>query len=187
MNYAGLDVGTTGVKAVVVNDRGKLVASSYQSYSLLMPREGWCELDPEEVWNGCKKVLRDIGDQTRGDFEALAVSSHAQSVVPVDSRGKALYNFISTVDARTEWELVFWKQNMNEREMYLKTGLPFSHIYTANKLMWLKSNHPEIFGRAAKFMCVQDFVNWHLTGRAVIDYSLAGRGGFLTAWLMRCA
>lgn len=179
MNYAGLDVGTTGVKALVVNHRGDVVASSYEKYPMLMPRKGWSELDPEQIWDGCRKVLKDVTDQTRGDFEALAVSSHAQSVALLDKDGRTLCNFISTVDGRTDRELEFWRRTGREWEMYQRTGLPFSHIYTANKLMWLKANRPEIFGQAARFMCVQDYVNWRLTGRAVIDYSLAGRGMLL--------
>lgn len=176
MNFAGLDVGTTGTKVIVINDRGEQIASAYQSYDLIMPREGWCELDPDDIWNACKKVLWEVSREMNGDIDSIAVSSHAQAVVPLDKSGKALYNFISTVDTRTEKEFLFWKETRDEGEYYLRTGLPFSVIYTANKLLWLKSNCPVIFSQTNKFLCVQDFVNWKLTGRAAMDFSLAGRG-----------
>lgn len=176
MNFAGIDVGTTGTKAIVVNDRGDQIAAAYQSYELRMPREGWCELNPDDIWNACKKVLAEVALQANGKIDSLAVSSHAQAVAPIDEKGRTLYNFISTVDTRTESEFLFWKNTKNEFEYYMKTGLPFSAIYTANKLMWLKRNRFDVFSKAVKFLCVQDYVNWKLTGRAVMDYSLAGRG-----------
>lgn len=181
MNFAGLDVGTTGTKVIVVNEYGNLIASAYQNYDLWMPHEGWSELNPDDIWNACKKVLREVALQTNGQIDSIAVSSHAQAVIPIDAKGRTLYNFISTVDTRTEKEFQFWKNTKDEFDYYLKTGLPFSPIYTANKILWLKSNCPTVFSRASRFLCAQDFVNWKLTGRAVMDYSLAGRGMLFNA------
>ena len=178
MSFVGLDAGTTGIKALVVNENGKVLDLSYQGYKLRTPFEGWCELNPDEIWGACKKVLYDVLSRFK-DIEAIAVSSHAQAVVPVDKDGNALYNFISTVDTRTGKELEYWKDNFDEAELYRTTGLPFSAIYTANKIMWLRSNAPEVFEKTCKFLCVQDFINWHLTGNAVIDQTLAGRGMLL--------
>ena len=179
MNFAGLDVGTTGAKAIVVDESGSIVASSYQSYPLITPFDGWCELNPNDVWSACKRVLSAVSLQLSGDYVSLAVSSHAQAVVPVDRTGNVLYNFIATVDMRTSNELEFWKKTTEEYEMYLRTGLPFSAIYTANKLLWIKKHEPVVFESAHRFFNVQDFINWKLTGIAAIDCSLAGRGMLL--------
>ena len=175
MNFAGLDVGTTGVKAIVVNGKGEVMASAYQNYPLLTPHEGWCELDPDAIWEASKKVLSEVAS-VPGGFESIAVSSHAQAVVPIDKMGRTLYPFISTVDTRTKAELDYWRLNHDEWRLYQRTGLPFSAIYTVNKILWLRSNRPDVFSQAVRFLCVQDFLNWKLTGRAAIDYSLASRG-----------
>lgn len=179
MNFAGLDIGTTGTKALVVDESGRQLAAAYRNYRLYTPLDGWCELNPDDIWNACKEVLREIAEQTAGRVDSIAVCSHAQAVVPLDRHRHPLYNFISTVDTRTERELLFWKNNRDEYRNYLKTGLPFSPIYTANKLMWLRQNCPEVFQNAQQFLCVQDFINQCLTGSAVMDLTLAGRGMLL--------
>ena len=103
-------------------------------------------------------------------------SSQAQAVVPIDRMGNPLYNIIVTMDNRTLQQYRFWKEHHDEWEIYKRTGNGFASIYTVNKIMWFIENRPDIYEKAWKFCCVQDYVVFKLTGEGpFIDYSMAGK------------
>ncbi|MBU5434093.1 L-fuculokinase [Pseudoflavonifractor sp. MSJ-37] len=174
--FAGLDVGTSGVKAMAFDAAGKTISYAYQSYPLLTPRDGWCELDAEQIWSACCAVLQTLAAETDGQLLTVAVSSPAQAVVPLAADGTALYHFITTVDSRTLPQLRWWQEHGDEETFQCRTGLPFSSIYAVNKIMWLQEHEPELCARVWKYLCIGDFITWKLTGRTMIDRSLAGRG-----------
>ena len=179
MCYIGLDAGTSGIKALAFDEKGNVLASSHFHYPLITPRDGWSELSPEDIWNGARHVLANVAAQLNCPVRAIAVSSTGQAVVPIDAKGRPLYRFITTVDARTDAQNRWWREHMDEKEMFSRTGLPFSPIYTVNKIMWLREHEPEIFRKTWKFLCVEDYLNWKLSGETVIDYSVASRGMLL--------
>ncbi len=182
MCYIGLDAGTSGIKALAFDEEGRILAAACQDYPLITPRDGWAELAPAHIWNGAKSVLSQVASRLSDlnqTVRALAVSSAAQTVAPFDCQGRPLYNFITTVDTRTGAQNLWWQEHADEKELFQRTGLPFSPIYMVNKLMWLKEHEPEIFHRAWKFFCVEDYLTWCLSGETVIDYSVASRGMLL--------
>jgi len=179
LSFIGLDAGTTGIKAYAYDDRGTVLASSYKEYRLITPRDGWSELDPQEILEAADTVLREIAGRLPAERHYIAAASCAQAFVPLDEEGRPLYRFITTIDTRTYREDEWWRKNADEERIFRKTGLPFSPIYTANKLIWLRDNEPDAFRRARRFFLVQDFLTWHLSGEALIDRSLASRGMML--------
>lgn len=182
MCYIGLDAGTSGIKALSFDEEGRILASAYQDYPLITPRDGWAELDPAHIWNGAKTVLSQVASRLSAlhrTVRALAVSSAAQTVAPFDCQGRPLYNFITTVDTRTGAQNRWWQEHADEGELFGRTGLPFSPIYMVNKLMWLKDHEPEAFCNAWKFFCVEDYLTWCLSGETAIDHSVASRGMLL--------
>ncbi len=179
MCYVGLDAGTTGIKALAFDEKGNILKEAYREYPLITPRDGWSELDPDDIWNAAKAVLGELAKELGNRIRVIAAASCAQAVVPVDEKGKPLYRFISTVDTRTAEEDRWWRENKDENEMFRKTGLPFSPIYTVNKLLWLRKNEPDVFSRARYYFLVQDFLTWKLCGERLIDHSLASRGMML--------
>lgn len=102
--------------------------------------------------------------------------------VPIDRMGTPLYNIIVTMDNRTLRQYRFWKEHHDEWEIYKRTGNGFASIYTVNKIMWFIENRPDIYEKAWKFCCVQDYVVFKLTGEGpFIDYSMAGRTMMLSS------
>ena len=144
MCYIGLDAGTSGIKALAFDQEGNILASAYCGYSLITPRDGWAELSPTDIWNGAKQVLSQVTACLDRPVRAIAVSSAAQTVAPFDRQGQPLYNFITTVDTRTGAQNRWWQDHADEKEIFRRTGLPFSPIYTVNKLMWLREQEPDI-------------------------------------------
>jgi xylulokinase len=176
MNRIGLDLGTTGVKALLLPADGGVPSLAYREYPLLHPRIGWAELRPLDVLTAVREVLTETAPRlTRSAPSVIAISSQAQAVVPVAKDFTPLDNIIVTMDGRTIPQYEWWRDSVDAWAVYQKTGTPFSSISTVNKIMWHKANNPGLYERAWKFCCVQDFVLGVLCGEALIDYSLAGR------------
>ena len=92
MSLLGLDIGITGCKAVAFDLTGDMLAQAYREYPLYQPHPGWMELDPQEVWGAVRDVIRQVAGKISNDpVQALSVSTHGESVVPVDAKGRFLY------------------------------------------------------------------------------------------------
>ena len=180
--FCGIDLGTSSVKASVFDEHGRQLAFSRREIDLVLPQTGLAELDPENYLVKVYETLRDVSAQCHGNIASIAVSSQAQAVVPIDRRGNPLYNIIVTMDNRTLRQYRFWKEHHDEWEIYKRTGNGFASIYTVNKIMWFIENRPDIYEKAWKFCCVQDYVVFKLTGEGpFIDYSMAGRTMMLSS------
>lgn len=174
--FCGIDLGTSSVKAAVYDEQGTLLSCARYECELITPKTGWAELDPydyaDKVLAAIKKAIHD----SKASVETITISSQAQAVLPIDKAGRPLYNIIVTMDNRTVPQYMFWKDHFEENELYKQTGNTFSSIYTVNKIMWHKQNEPDIYNKAWKFCCVQDYIAFKLTGEGpYIDYSMAGR------------
>ena len=85
MSLLGIDVGTTGCKAAVFSESGRLIASAYEEYDIQRPQPGWAELDSQRVWELVKRMIRQAVSEAKSDpVKALAVSSLGEAVVPVE-------------------------------------------------------------------------------------------------------
>jgi len=176
MSFLGLDIGTTGCKAVVFNEEGALLSGAYREYPLLHPNPGWMELDANLLWEKVKEVIRDVASKTHLDpIKALSVSTQGEAVVPVTKDGRPLYNFSVSFDNRTESQYQWWQEKIGKEEIFQITGMPLHPMYSINKIMWLKENRRDIYRKAYKFLCVGDFVMFRLGASPAIDYSLAAR------------
>ncbi len=176
MSLLGIDIGTTGAKAVAFTPEGAIIASAYREYPLHHPRPGWAELDPVEVWSAVEEVLRSVAEGTREDpVRAIAVSSQGEAGVPVDKDGRELYASMISFDTRCIEELKELEAAIPAEKLFQLTGHTPHTTYSVPKLMWLKKNEPEVFGRMWKYLCWEDYCSYRLGGCTSIDWSLAGR------------
>lgn len=176
MSLLGLDIGTTGCKAVVFNLDGKFLASAYREYPLIFPKPGWIELDSNLVWKRTKEVIHEVARKTRRDpIRALAVSAQGEAFTPIDKSGRPLYNSIVTFDSRADSYVAWWNNRLGKKRVFNITGVPVSGITTLNKILWLKENNREIFDQTWKFLCYEDLAFFKLGLLPTIDYSLAAR------------
>lgn len=170
----GLDVGTTAVKALLVDIEGRIISSASYKYKLMTPRSDWVEQDPEDLWQGVvftiKKILEDL--KPSDQVVALSISSQGGTTIPVDDRFRPVYNAISWMDHRAyEQAERIRKQGINLYEITgwdIYDGLPLLHI------SWLRENEPKIFSSARYFLFVNDFIINRLTGKLCMDPSNAG-------------
>lgn len=177
MSLIGLDVGTTGCKAVVIDLTGRLLAEAYREYPLSHPQPGWAELNPTEVLAGVEAVLSEaVAKAGAADpVRAIGVSSQGEAGVPLDAEGRVLYGSPVSFDTRTVPQAEWWEREVGPERLFQITGQGLSPMYTLPKVQWLIQNVPDVRDRMTRFYCFEDYVIYKLCGRAVIDYSMAAR------------
>ena len=176
MAILGLDIGTTGAKAVVFDESGLFLASSYKEYSLKSPQPGHLELDPHEVLAAIREVIGSAAAQVRGDaIRSVAASTMGEAAVPVDAGGNALGNAIIGFDARGQVEMEAFRKRISNEEVFAITGHGINAYHTLFKALWWRDQRPEIFSRTKKLLCFGDFTIASLGLPPRIDHSMAAR------------
>ena len=162
----GLDVGTTGVKALAISPAGEVLASVEQGYSLSTPRPGWAEQDPEDWWRAAEGAL------ARLDVDAIAgigLSGQMHGLVVLDEDDRVLRPAILWNDQRTARECAEIEERVGTSRLIELTGNRALTGFTAPKLLWLRNNEPQVYGRIARVLLPKDYVRLRLTGRATAD------------------
>jgi xylulokinase len=179
MSLLGIDIGSTGIKAIAFNEDGKVLASEYKEYNLLFPRPGWVEFDTTDQWNKVFDVLKKINDSPevkKDPVRALAVTTFGEGLTPIDENGNIIYNTIYSTDTRSVRELEFILSKYSAKEFFEITGFPPGFICPLNKLLWIKNNLPDVYRKTRKVLFTEDLF-FHKLGIAdtKINYSLASR------------
>ena len=177
MSLLGIDIGTTGCKAIVFREDGEILAGAYREYPLHQPQPGWMELDPRQVWGDTQDAIREaVANAGAADpVRALSTSVQGEAVTPVAADGEILANSPVTFDERTLPYAGWWDEHLDRMRLFQITGMPPHVMYTINKIMWWRREQPEVYERAAKFLNYGDFALHQLGLPPTIDFSMAGR------------
>lgn len=175
--FIGLDIGTSGCKAAMIDIEGNVCKSKSRSYHFVNAEPGYRELDPEEIWNA---VVFCIGSVANGQsVTSITVSCLGETVLPLNQNGEPLCNCITGTDCRGQMELQRCKELFSSKELVTITGLSHSIIFSCHKLGWLKNNRPDIYEHAWKIVTLQEFVIFRLSRALAVDTSLASRSMLL--------
>ena len=175
MYLLGIDVGTTSVKAVIFDEGGRRISKAVEEYSLETPKPDFVELDPEVYWRSCvNAVRRAVGKAgERDEVKAISVSSQGETLIALDDSGKPLRRAIVWLDNRSRSEAKDIEKRFGE-DVYEVTGQPtVVPTWPATKILWLKRREPNVFESVWKFMMVEDYIIYKLTGRAVTEPSVS--------------
>lgn len=177
MSLLGIDVGTTGCKAVVFSEEGQMLASAYAEYDVQRPVVGWAQLDAAEVWERVKRTIAQVASATAPDpIKALAVSSLGEAMVPVTVDRQVLGpSIIGGFDQRGEEYLASLEANLGDMHLYQINGNTLGNNYGLTKLMWIRDHQPKVYEQAQKFLLWGSFVPFMLGADPIVDYSLANR------------
>jgi sugar (pentulose or hexulose) kinase len=171
-----IDAGTTSVKAGLFSPDGHCLGISRQEYQLETPAADRAQLDPEVYWQACLKTVRAVLEGSSAKPEqvvALAVSSQGETTITVDAGGNAICPALVWLDNRASKQAAYLNERFG-KVVYARTGIPeILPTWSACKILWIRQNEPEIFGRARKFLLVQDYLIYRLTGRFVTDGSIS--------------
>ena len=172
----GIDAGTTSLKAALYDLEGRLLASDRQEYDLLTPSPSIVELDAETYWQACRTAVRNAVALSEVDPEEIAglcISSQGETLIPVDSQGNPTRRAIVWMDNRATEEAAVIGQHFDVDEVYHVTGQPeISPTWPACKLLWIRTHEPEVFSRSARFLLLEDYLLYRLTGQFVTEYSI---------------
>lgn len=176
MSLLGIDIGSTGVKAVAFDPEGAILGQAYREYREIYPKPGWIELDPQQVWDGIIAVINSVADQIRDDPPvAMCMSALGESFTPVDAHGEFLHNTVVSPDSRAIAQADSWNARLGARRVFEITGMPLHPSFTISKLMWMREEMEDLHRRVHKYLLWPDLVMLRLGLQPRVDYSLAGR------------
>ncbi|MGZ4346257.1 MAG: xylulokinase [Gaiellaceae bacterium] len=161
----GLDVGTTGVKALALSPDGEVLARAEESYELSTPHPGWSEQDPEDWWRAADRALGALG----GETTSIGLSGQMHGLVVLDERDRVLRPAILWNDQRTEAECAEIEKRVGLTRLIQLTGNRALTGFTAPKLLWLRRHEPTTYARVAHVLLPKDYVRLRLTGKHAID------------------
>jgi xylulokinase len=172
----GIDIGTTGSKAVIFNEEGKVLASEYREYPLYLPGEERCELEPQEVWRAIKLVIQSTsGTVEKSDpVGAVGISTLGDSVTPIDEEGNALARTVIGIADRRAVKQASWiVKYFGRKAVFERSGTPLHAFCTIPKVMWFRDRRSEIYNKTWKFTGWQEIIHLKMGLEAAMDYSLA--------------
>ena len=162
----GLDVGTTGVKALAISSSGDVLARAEEEYPLSTPRPGWAEQDPDDWWRAAEAALGALQvDETAG----IGLSGQMHGLVCLGEDGRPLRPAILWNDQRTAAECAEIEERVGLERLISLTGNRALTGFTAPKLLWLRNKEPEVFERVVHVLLPKDYVRLRLTGERAID------------------
>jgi xylulokinase len=161
----GLDVGTSGVKALGLSPDGEIVARAEREYPLSTPRPGWAEQDPEDWWRAAEAALADLGVRPA----TIGLSGQMHGLVALDERERVLRPAILWNDQRTAAECAEIEERVGLQRLIELTGNRALTGFTAPKLLWLRRHEPETYTRIRHVLLPKDYVRLRLEGRRAID------------------
>jgi xylulokinase len=161
----GLDVGTTGVKALALSPQGAVLAEAERTYPLSTPRAGWSEQDPEHWVDAASTALDDLG-ATPG---AIGFSGQMHGLVCLDARDRVLRPAILWNDQRTGAQCEEIERRVGLDRLIELTGNRALPGFTAPKLLWLREHEPDVYARIAHVLLPKDYVRFRLTGERATD------------------
>ena len=163
----GLDVGTTGVKAVAVAPDGDVLARAERSYPLSTPQPGWSEQDPEDWWRAAEAALAEVSAGV--EVVGIGLSGQMHGLVALDAGDRVLRPAILWNDQRTGEECAEIEGLIGVERLIELTGNRALAGFTAPKLLWLRRHEPAIFERIARVCLPKDYVRLRLTGEWTTD------------------
>ncbi len=173
MALLGIDIGSTALKATLYALDGSRLAGASLEYAAAKSGEG---LAPDSLWQTLIDVIHRLrAAAPRAEIRAAAISSHGESFVPVDRAGMAIGRFILNTAPIAVEEATAFAEHFGKAEIFRRTGLPVHSMYTLPKIAWLRTNRPEVFAAADRFLCVEDYILTRLGVGSWISTSLASR------------
>ena len=172
MLLGGLDVGTTGCKLSVYDDKGNFIANSYREYNVTR-KSGAHEVDAEMIFEAVCTVISDIAAEH--DVAAIGVTSFGETFAMLDENDNVLPPSMLYTDPRGEDEVKELCDKVGYDRLIYITGAKPHQMYSIPKLMWIKKNLPETFAKVKKILLIEDYIVYKLSGKRTMNYSLAAR------------
>jgi len=176
MSYMmGIDVGTTGTRAVIVRPDGHVVGASTGDHQpMCMPKPGWAEQEPDDWWQAALVAIRAALEQAAvkgSEIAAVGFSGQMHGVVLLDKALAVLRPSLIWCDQRSQAQCDWITQKVGAEQLIQYVSNPALTGFSAPKILWIRDNEPKVFERASHFLLPKDFVRYRLTGEFATDVS----------------
>ncbi len=171
----GVDMGTSGCKAVVFDRKFNIVCEAHREYALSFPGEGLLELDPQVVWDNIKQVISQANSKTDKPVDALAISAIGDVILPLRYDGTPVRNAIIDFDPRGTQQIKKFAMDFGEGSLFHITGMPPLFIGSLAKILWIKENEPAVYAKVQRWGTFEDFIVQKLGRKPSVSYSEASR------------
>jgi xylulokinase len=168
----GIDVSTTATKALLINERGNIIAVGTTEYPFETPRPLWSEQDPALFWNGTVKSIHKVLERSQVDprhIAAVGLTGQMHGLTLLDRYGDTLRPCILWNDQRTAAQCAEITERVGKERVLQLTGNPVLTGFTAPKILWVRENEPEVYHRVAHILLPKDYARYKLTGEFFSD------------------
>jgi len=189
MHFMGIDVGTGGTRAIIIDEKGQIISSATEEHvPFASPKIGWAEQDPEDWWRACGLAVRkalDIAGLDASQIACVGFSGQMHGAVMLDERGSVVRPALIWCDVRTEPQCRQLTQLIGAERLIHLTCNPALPNFTLTKFLWVRENEPENWQRVRAVMLPKDYVRFRLTGERATDVADAS-GTLLLDVAKRC-
>jgi len=171
--FLGIDLGTSSVKIVLINEKGKIISKSSENYPLHFPHPDWVEQNPDDWWKSTVKALKKLilnSGIESSKIQGVGLSGQTHSTVVLDKNLSPLREAIIWMDQRSYSQVYSLKEKFGDN-LYKITGLPVATGFMAPSLLWLKENEPKTWEKIYKILLPKDYIRLKLTGEIAGDIS----------------
>ena len=167
----GLDIGTTGVRCLAVDEGGRLVAEASAEYPIYAPRPGWSEQQPEDWWEASARVIGEVSAKVGGDIGAIGLTGQMHGAVFLDKDDAVIRPALLWNDQRTAAQCEAITERVGASRLTEIAGNPALTGFQAPKILWLHDEEPKAYERVASVLLPKDYIRLRLTGERATDAS----------------
>ena len=172
MYFIGVDLGTSSVKLLLMNEKGEIKNIVSKEYPLFFPKTGWSEQNPEDWWKGCTEGIKElVNGFDASEVAGISFGGQMHGLVVLDENDNVIRPAILWNDGRTGKECEFYNKTVGREKISELTGNMAFTGFTAPKLLWMKENEPELFAKIKKIMLPKDYIAYMLSGVHCTDVS----------------
>src|SRR5262245_58806853 len=168
----GIDVGTSGSRALLLDESGTTIAESADHETFRSPQTGWAEQDPEDWWRASQLAVRRVLEASGingASISAIGLSGQMHGAVLLDAAGAVLRPSIIWCDQRTEAECRWIEATIGLDRLLELTSNPALTNFTLTKLLWVRGHEPQLWARVRHVLLPKDYVRWRMSGEHAID------------------
>ncbi|WP_285009311.1 gluconokinase [Pedobacter faecalis] len=173
----GVDIGTGSTKAVAVDREGAILGAASRLYVRSHPEPGASEQEPEDIWLAFLQSVKEAIELVGRPPQMISLSSAMHSLILADPEGTPLMPLMTWADVRSAAVAEELQGTETGKRLYRNTGTPIHPMSPLCKLIWLRREKPELFGAAARFLSIKDYIWFKLFGHFEADYSVASASG----------
>lgn len=154
MYFLGIDLGTSAVKIILVEENGNVIGSTSKEYPVYYPQPGWSEQNPEDWWNATKDGIRELIIKTgvkNDDIKGIGLSGQMHGLVLLDENNNVLLPAILWNDQRTQEECDYITQTLGKERLTKYTGNKALTGFTAPKILWVRKHRPDVYKKDSSY------------------------------------